>query len=50
MFVGGAGDGEHIVERHRHVGDDDLGHGLAERLLDDGPAADRSIAVEILAL
>ena len=31
-WMSGAGDGEHVVERHRDVGDDDLHRGLGESL------------------
>ncbi len=50
MLVRGARDGEHVVQRHRDVGDDDLGDGLAQCLLrGDRMAGDHAVAVEILA-
>jgi hypothetical protein len=32
VLTGGAGNGEHIVERHRDISEDDLPGGLGERL------------------
>ena len=32
MFAGGTGNGQNIVERHRHIGDDDLPGGLGKGL------------------
>ena len=46
MFARGAGHGQHIVERHRHIGDDDLPGRLTEGLA-RGTSAKRAIRVQI---
>ncbi|CDX16455.1 hypothetical protein MPLB_160025 [Mesorhizobium sp. ORS 3324] len=48
VLHGGAGDGEHVVERHGDVGDDDLPGGLRERLARPF-AGGRSLLVVIVA-
>src|SRR5215472_18435865 len=47
MFARGARDSENIVERHRHVGDDDLPGSLDESFARD-MCGDRSVGVDII--
>ena len=45
MAAGRAGDGQNVVERHRDVGDDDLGRGLTQRLARRAGLGDRALCV-----
>ena len=46
MLAGSTRDRQHVVERHRHVGDRDLPYGLAERLA--RRPGDHAISIDIL--